>query len=90
MKPRFTETKREQEHTSADGNGNRALDLSGLSATPPDFARACDQAKSKIDTTNVEQSPILVAPSGGLATHPYRNASAEYRTQMTQWINAEK
>lgn len=74
----------------AGGTGNAALDLSGLAADPPDFARACGQAKSRIDTTNVEQSPIILAPSGGVATHPYRNANGQYRTQMTTWINAEK
>jgi hypothetical protein len=72
------------------GSGNGAMDLSGLAATPPDFATACAQAKNKIDTTNVAQSPILQAPTGGIAAHPFKNASAQFTTMMTTWINAEK
>ena len=69
------------------GSGNGALDLSALGT---DVARACAQSKSKIDTTNPANSPLVTAPSGGEAAHPFKNASAAYRTAVTTWITAEK
>jgi hypothetical protein len=72
------------------GSGNGALDMSGLAANPPDYARACAQALSKIDATNPAQSPIILAPTGGIAAHPFKNANAQFTTMMTTWITAEK
>lgn len=72
------------------GSGFGALDLSALAAATPDFAKACGQAKSKIDTANPAQSPLITAPTGGDAAHPYKNAPASYKTSVTTWINAEK
>jgi hypothetical protein len=72
------------------GSGNGALDLSALAGNTPDYAKACGQAKSRIDTNNPAKSDIILAPTGGVAAHPYKNASAQHTTQMTTWINAEK
>jgi hypothetical protein len=72
------------------GSGNGALDLSALALATPDYAAACGQAKSRINTTTPAQSDIILAPTGGVGAHPFKGASAQYTTQMTTWINAEK
>lgn len=69
------------------GSGFGSLDLSALTSDP---AKACAQSKSKADTANPANSPIITAPTGGIAAHPYKNASAAYRTALTNWITAEK
>jgi hypothetical protein len=75
---------------NAGGSGNGALDLSALAGNTPDYTKACGQAKSRIDTNNPAKSDIILAPTGGVAAHPFKNANAQYTTQMTTWINAEK
>ncbi|MFO0741016.1 MAG: hypothetical protein U0270_34275 [Labilithrix sp.] len=72
------------------GSGFGALDLSALAGATPNFAKACGQAKSRIDTASPATSSLIVAPTGGVATHPLKNAPATYRTAVTTWINAEK
>lgn len=72
------------------GTGFGALDLSALNAATPDFAKACGQAKSRIDTATPANSQLITAPTGGVANHPYKNAPANYKTQITTWITAEK
>jgi hypothetical protein len=72
------------------GSGNGSLDLSALFAATPDFAKACGQAKAKIDTTTPANSDIIQAPTGKVNGHPFKTAPASYTTAMTIWINAEK
>ena len=72
------------------GSGNGAMDLSGLAKNPPDYAAACAQAKNRIDTNNPANSDIILAPTGGVANHPFKGASANFKTMMTTWITAEK
>lgn len=73
-----------------DGSGYGALDLSALALETPDFAKACGQAKSKVDLANVANSQLITAPSGGIASHPYKSAPAAFKTAMTTWIDSEK
>ena len=72
------------------GSGNAAMDLSGLAATPPDDATACAQALAQINPTTPAQSNIILAPTGGLANHPFTKASQSFVTMMETWIAAEK
>jgi cytochrome c553 len=72
------------------GSGNSAMDLSGLAATPPDDATACAQALAQANTANPAQSNIILAPTGGLANHPFTKASQSFVTMMETWIAAEK
>jgi hypothetical protein len=72
------------------GSGNGALDLSGLAANPQNAAGACAQALNRINTANPAQSDIILAPTGGVAAHPFKNASSTYSTMMQQWIVNEK
>jgi hypothetical protein len=72
------------------GSGNAALDMSALALATPDYATACAQALSRINTTTPSQSDIILAPTGGVAAHPYKNASSSFVTMMETWIQAEK
>ncbi len=72
------------------GSGNASLDLSGLAANPVNDTAACAQALSRINTTTPAQSDIILAPTGGVANHPFKGASAAYTTMMETWISAEK
>jgi hypothetical protein len=72
------------------GSGNSAMDLSGLAATPPDDATACAQALTQANPANPAQSNIILAPTGQLTNHPFKNASQSFVTMMETWIGAEK
>jgi hypothetical protein len=72
------------------GSGNGALDLSALAASPPDDATACNQALTRANPQNPPQSDIVLAPTGGVANHPFKNASSTFATMMEAWIGAEK
>ena len=72
------------------GSGNAALDLSGLAATPENDTAACAQALTRINTTTPAQSDIILAPTGGVANHPFKTAPASFVTMMETWIQAEK
>jgi hypothetical protein len=72
------------------GSGNASLDLSGLASNPANDTAACAQALTRINTTTPAQSDIILAPTGGVANHPFTGASASYVTMMETWIQAEK
>jgi hypothetical protein len=72
------------------GSGNGALDLSALAKSPRDDATACNQALTRADPQNPPQSDIVLAPTGGVANHPFKNASSTFATMMEAWIGAEK
>jgi hypothetical protein len=72
------------------GPGNGSLDLSSLAATPPDDGAACNQALLRVNTQTPAQSDIILAPTGGVANHPFKNADATYAQMMEAWIANEK
>jgi hypothetical protein len=72
------------------GSGNGALDLSGLAKNPKDQVAACAQALNRIDTKNPAQSDIILAPTGGVANHPFKGAPPTFVTMMQAWIAQEK
>lgn len=72
------------------GSGNPSLDLSGLAANPPDDATACAQALSRVNLQTPAQSDIILAPTGQVANHPFKNASQSFVTMMETWIAAEQ
>jgi hypothetical protein len=72
------------------GSGNGALDLSGLAANPRDDARACAQSLNRANPTTPAQSDIVLAPTGGVAAHPFKNASANYAQMMQTWITNKR
>ncbi len=75
---------------NAGGSGNASLDLSALGRTPADNAKACAQMLSKADPNNAAQSDIILAPTGGVANHPFKNASANYAQMIEAWLVNEK
>ena len=77
-------------HGTTNGSGFGALDLTGLTAATPDYARACAQSKNRINPGTPAQSDIILAPTGGVVAHPFRNASSAFVSAMTTWITAEK
>jgi hypothetical protein len=74
----------------AGGSGNAAMDLSALGANPPDDAKACAQALAQAMPANPAQSPIILAPTGRIANHPFKGASQSFVQMMETWIAAEK
>jgi hypothetical protein len=72
------------------GSGNPSLDLSGLAANPPDDTTACAQALSRVNLQTPAQSDIILAPTGQVANHPFKNASQSFVTMMETWIAAEQ
>ena len=72
------------------GAGNASLDLSGLATNPPNDAIACAQALSRANPQNPAQSDIILAPTGQVANHPFKNASQSFVQMMETWIGAEK
>jgi hypothetical protein len=72
------------------GSGNGALDLSALAANPRDDGKACNQMLAKADPANPTQSDIIQAPTGGVANHPFKNASQSYASMIEAWLVNEK
>jgi hypothetical protein len=68
------------------GPGNASLDLSQIGV---DNALACAQALTKVNLTDPSQSDIILAPTGQVAAHPFKGASATYTTMMLAWITKE-
>jgi hypothetical protein len=68
------------------GAGNSSLDLSQVGI---DDAVACAQALTKVDLTDPSQSDIILAPTGAVASHPFKGASATYASMMLTWIATE-
>lgn len=72
------------------GSGNASLDLSALGRNPPDDAKACAQMLAKADPANAAQSDIIQAPTGGVANHPFKNASQNYVQMIEAWLANER
>jgi hypothetical protein len=74
----------------AGGSGNGSLDLSPLAATPPDDTTACANALAKVNLSNPAESPIILAPTGGVVGHPFTTATVDFTPAMETWIQAEQ
>ena len=72
------------------GSGNGAMDLSALMSQPADDARACAQALARISPSDPAKSDIILAPTGGVANHPFKGASPSFVSMMETWIASEK
>ena len=73
-------------HQGQNAGATAQMDLSMLGTNN---TVACAQALTKVDLTNKPQSEIILAPTGGIAGHPFQSASANYKTMMLAWINNE-
>jgi hypothetical protein len=52
-------------------------------------AAACAQALTQVDLADPAMSNIILAPTGGIASHPFKGASASFKTMMLEWIDKE-
>ncbi len=71
------------------GSGNASLDLSGLAATPANDTAACAQALNRADVTTPANSDLILAPTGHVANHPFKNASAAFVSGVEAWLANE-
>jgi hypothetical protein len=79
--------------TSCHGGGNptatSSMDLTALSTN--DYATACTQARTQVNTTTPAQSNVLLAPLQ-MVTHPvkvFSSSSATGYQQIQTWVNKE-
>jgi hypothetical protein len=72
------------------GSGNGALDLSPLQQSPADDVKACVHALTKVNLVNPAESPIIQAPTGGIAGHPFTTATSDFAPAVERWIQAEE
>jgi hypothetical protein len=54
-----------------------------------DNAAACAQALNQVDLADPSMSNIILAPTGGITNHPFKGASASFKTMMLEWIAKE-
>jgi hypothetical protein len=73
-------------HGSPGGSGYGSLDLTQVGVND---TAACAQALTRVNLANKPQSDILLAPTGGVAAHPFQQADANFKTMMLNWINNE-
>jgi hypothetical protein len=84
-------------HGGANPTAQAAMDLSNLAATTDDskLLLACDQVRSRINTTAPDQSGFYVTPVSA-ANHPFKfpnptsgETFTTYKTAMDIWVKAE-
>lgn len=76
----------------AGGNAQNALDMNELANASPDYGKACASALFQVTLGNKAQSPIILAPTGGLShqggTIPAAMQQA-YKDAVMSWLNGE-
>jgi hypothetical protein len=82
-------------HAGADVNAKASMDITGYnSATDATVLNACNQVRSRLNLTNIDQSGFFLAPDPASQTsHPIKLAAATFstfKTMMSVWANAEK
>jgi hypothetical protein len=73
-------------HQGQNPTATSNLDLTMLGT---DNAAACAQALMKVNLMDKTMSDILLAPTGGVPSHPFQSASPNYKPMMLVWIDAE-
>jgi hypothetical protein len=73
-------------HQGENATATTNLDLTMLGT---DNAAACAQALLQVNLTSPAMSNIILAPTGGIPAHPFKGASASFKTMMLEWIDAE-
>jgi hypothetical protein len=73
-------------HQGENAEATTNLDLTMIGT---DNAAACAQALLQVNLTDPTQSNIIQAPTGGIPAHPFKGASANFKTMMLDWIMAE-
>lgn len=76
-------------HGGSNADATSSMDLTALSTN--DYATACTQARTQVNTTTPAQSNVLYAPLQ-MVNHPvkvFANTSATGYTQLQTWVNKE-
>jgi mono/diheme cytochrome c family protein len=73
-------------HQGENPGATAALDMTKVGT---DNAAACAQALNRVNLADPANSDIILAPTGGVAAHPFKGASASFKTMMLLWIAKE-
>lgn len=82
-------------HNGNNADAKSAVDMTGMnSADDAMILLACNQVKTRVNLTTIEQSGIFLAPAPANTNHPFRYATQAahdtFRNSVSIWINAEK
>ena len=82
-------------HAGANPNATSAMNLTGITGDDTMIQRACNQVRTRVNLTAIEQSSIYLATVPGNANHPFtfngdQGAHAAFKGAVDVWANAEK
>jgi hypothetical protein len=82
-------------HAGGNASAKGAMDLTGINATDdPTLQLACNQALTRVNLTNTDQSGFYIAPNPADGTvHPIKltaGAFSTFKTSMDVWAKAEQ
>lgn len=82
-------------HAGNDVNAKASMDITGYNAAvDATVQNACNQVRSRLNLTNIDQSGFFLAPDPASQTsHPIKLPAATFttfKTMMSVWANAEK
>jgi len=81
-------------HAGQNGNASSAMNITGVdSQTDATIQTACNQIRTRINTTTIDQSGIYLAVDPANQNHPFRLTAAQltaFKNGVNVWINAEK
>lgn len=82
-------------HAGTDVNAKASMDITGYNAADDaKVLNACNQVRSRLNLTNIDQSGFFLAPDPASQTsHPIKLAAgtfSTFKTMMSVWANAEK
>ena len=81
-------------HAGQNGNATSAMNITGVdSATDATIQTACNQIRTRINTTDLNQSGVYLAPDPANMNHPFKFTAAQlttFKNGVNVWINAEK
>ena len=82
-------------HAGTDVNAKASMDITGYNAADDATVQnACNQVRSRLNLTSIDQSGFFLAPDPASQTsHPIKLAAATFstfKTMMSVWANAEK
>jgi len=81
-------------HGGANGNATSAMNITGVDSTvDATIQTACNQIRTRINTTDPNQSGVYLAPDPANNNHPFTFTAAQlttFKNGVNVWINAEK
>lgn len=82
-------------HAGANPNATSAMNITGIVGDDAMIQRACNQVRTRVNLTAIDQSSIYLATLPGNANHPFTfngdlGAHAAFKGAVDVWANAEK